>query len=204
MRNLVNRWEIGAIATEFSESERRRFRSLLELAKGSQFEGESKNALEAAKRLAAKHGMSLDEAAQADQPTQAPVSPPRSGGNTSDNNWNDVFTRSRPRHAPDVFYNYEAVNVEAIREAKRQRDAAVRSAESRGLDGAERKAKEKAKKRSENRIYRTSNKSRGRNPETHADILLRETSLPFSEIAAITGLDFYAVVGLKLKQRQLT
>ncbi|MDA0240444.1 MAG: hypothetical protein O3A84_10520, partial [Proteobacteria bacterium] len=100
--------------------------------------------------------------------------------------------------------NYEAVNVEAIREAKRKREEAIRSAESRGLDGAERKAKERAKKRSESRIYRTSNKSRGRNPEVHADILLKETSLPFAEIAAITGLDLYSVVGLKLKQRQLT
>lgn len=200
----VSRERIGTIATEFSESERRRFRSLLELAKGSQFEGESKNALEAAKRLAAKHGMSLEEAAQADQPTQAPVAQSRSGGGASGNNWNDVFTRSRPRRSPEVFYNYEAVNVEAIREAKRKREEAIRSAESRGLDGAERKAKEQAKKRSENRIFRTSNKSRGRNPETHADILLKETSLPFAEIAAITGLDLYSVVGLKLKQRQLT
>lgn len=197
---MRNRWETGAIATEFTESERRRFRSLLELAKGSQFEGESKNALEAAKRLAAKHGMSLEEAAQADQPAQTPREAKQK---SSESDWADVFTRPRPRRAPNVFYNYESVNVEAILEAKRQRDAAVRSAEERGLDDAERKAKKRAEKRAKNQVFRRSGKSVGRNPESHADVLLRETSLPFSEISSITGLDFYAVVGLKLKQRQV-
>jgi hypothetical protein len=39
------------------------------------------------------------------------------------------------------------------------------------------------------------------NPSRHAATLLRETSLSFREIASITGLDIYAVVGLKLKLR---
>ncbi len=38
-------------------------------------------------------------------------------------------------------------------------------------------------------------------PVQHATVLLNETRLPFSEIAEITGLDRYAVVGLKLKLR---
>ena len=32
-------------------------------------------------------------------------------------------------------------------------------------------------------------------------MLLRETSLPFEEVARITGLDVYKVVGMKLKMR---
>ncbi len=38
-------------------------------------------------------------------------------------------------------------------------------------------------------------------PVQHATVLLNETRLPFSEIAEITGLDRYDVVGLKLKLR---
>ena len=39
------------------------------------------------------------------------------------------------------------------------------------------------------------------NPGRHARTLLKETSLPFDEIADITGLDVYQVVGMKLKLR---
>ena len=39
------------------------------------------------------------------------------------------------------------------------------------------------------------------NPERHAAVLLRETKLPFREVAEITGLDVYKVVGMKLKMR---
>ena len=38
-------------------------------------------------------------------------------------------------------------------------------------------------------------------PAKHAAVLLQDTSLPFHEVAAITGLDIYEVVGLKLKLR---
>ena len=38
-------------------------------------------------------------------------------------------------------------------------------------------------------------------PWQHARLLLTETSLPLREIAEITGLDLYDVVGLKLKLR---
>ncbi|MCY4502040.1 MAG: hypothetical protein OXE57_10820 [Alphaproteobacteria bacterium] len=38
-------------------------------------------------------------------------------------------------------------------------------------------------------------------PVQHATVLLNETHLPFAEIAEITGLDRYAVIGLKLKLR---
>jgi hypothetical protein len=39
------------------------------------------------------------------------------------------------------------------------------------------------------------------NPTRHAAILLKETSLPFNEVARITGLNVYKVVGMKLKMR---
>ena len=177
--------ETGSIATEFTEAERHRFRSLLELARGSQYEGESKNALEAAKRLAAKHGMSLEEAARAAPGEQETIVDPH------------TYRAKRPTRAPDVFYGYESVNVEAIHEAKRRRDEAVQRARDRGLDEAERKSK-----RRQNEYRKSTSKAR-RNPHSHASVLLKETSLPFSEIASITGLDLYVVVGLKLKLRQL-
>jgi len=47
----------------------------------------------------------------------------------------------------------------------------------------------------------TAQKRRRMNPWRHARVLLSETSLPFREIATITGLDIYQVVGLKLKMR---
>jgi len=47
----------------------------------------------------------------------------------------------------------------------------------------------------------TTQKRTRMNPWRHARVLLSETSLPFREIATITGLDIYQVVGLKLKMR---
>ena len=41
-----------------------------------------------------------------------------------------------------------------------------------------------------------------RNPLKHAEVLLKETSLHFDEIAEITGLNIYEVVGIKLKLRK--
>ena len=40
-----------------------------------------------------------------------------------------------------------------------------------------------------------------RNPTDHAEVLLKETSLPSHEIAKMTGLDVYEVFGIKLKNR---
>ena len=48
----------------FNEIERTRFQNLLKLASESTFDGERTAALDAAKRLAGRHGMSLDEAAR--------------------------------------------------------------------------------------------------------------------------------------------
>lgn len=106
---------------------------------------------------------------------------------------------SRPRPGPEVFYGYRDHTVEAIREAKRQRDEAMAAARQRGLDREEEAAKAAREARASGR--KTTSRTR-RNPESHANVLLTETSLAFSEIADITGLDLYVIVAMKLKQRK--
>ena len=77
---------------------------------------------------------------------------------------------------------------------KQRRAEALSAARARGLD-AEKRAADAA--RQPDRIV----SRRKMDPFKHAAILLEETSLPFHEVAAITGLDIYKVVGLKLKMR---
>jgi len=78
---------------------------------------------------------------------------------------------------------------------KVRREEALRAAQARGLD-AEELRKAVTASVTQSRVNR-----RRMNPNRHAATLLRETSLSFREIANITGLDIYAVVGLKLKLR---
>ena len=77
---------------------------------------------------------------------------------------------------------------------KLRRDEAIKAARERGLVTDAPPAL---------RAYTTErrNSSRRMNPARHAAILLRQTSLPFNEVARITGLDVYKVVGMKLKMR---
>ena len=77
---------------------------------------------------------------------------------------------------------------------KRRWEEAVQKARERGLDGGL-----NATAKSDIRPRRAS-KSR-RDPIKHASVLLEETRLPFDEIANITGLSVYAIVGMKLKMR---
>ena len=72
------------IAASFSEGERKRFQGLLRLAAESPFAGERANAFAAATRLAARHGLSVEEAAAGDDraPTQARERRPSSMGET--------------------------------------------------------------------------------------------------------------------------
>ena len=70
-------------------------------------------------------------------------------------------------------------------------------AKERGLDKAE-NAKKAAQEAASTR--RQNSKSR-RNPVTHTNILLNETSLSFQDISEITGLDVYKIIALKLKSR---
>lgn len=86
-------------------------------------------------------------------------------------------------------------------EARRAQDKARweqawREARARGLD----EQPEERPRRQPSDAFRPRS-TRRRNPVTFAKVLLRETSLPIHEIASITQLDIYQVVGLKLKLR---
>jgi hypothetical protein len=91
------------------------------------------------------------------------------------------------------------INEEAIRAEKARWEQAMREAVERGLDRAERRAAEAARNapRREGRM----SSSKGRDRYAFARVLLAETSLPFREVASITGLNVYQVVGIKLKMR---
>lgn len=170
-----------AISGAFTETERERFHNLLKLAAESPFEGERTAALGAAERLAGKHGMTLDEAAVAGRaPPQRPS--PKSDRPTKEEAEFNRFAQSM--HLMDYHVHID----------KARRDAALEEARQRGLDheaAPRAKSKQRAKPLHARRM----------NPERHAAVLLKETELPFREVAEITGLNIYQVVGLKLKMR---
>lgn len=160
-----------------------RFRNLLELANSSKFEGERANALAAAERLATKHGLSLDEAARW-SPEQAPQQPKYGRAHTGRMSPFDLRANSNV-----------AADTKSHEEDKARWQEAVQTAKTRGLD------QEKGRSNRQESRPRSSSKSR-RNPLTHAEVLLKETSLPCLEIVDITGLDIYTIVGMKLKLRK--
>jgi hypothetical protein len=166
---------------ELSSRERVRFQNLLRVAAESPFAGERANALAAAGRLAARCGMTLDEAA-AGEPPRPPVHAV------------DAARRARWAEAARAV----RINEEAIRAEKARWEQAMQDAVARGLDRAERKAAERARNapRREGRMS-----SKGRDRFSFARVLLAETALTFREVASITGLNVYQVVGLKLKMR---
>jgi hypothetical protein len=126
--------------------------------------------------------MSMEEAArwQPDPPPPAP--PPRR-------------PRAAPFATPEAYRETTADFARTLAD-KKARDEAIRQARLRGLDAEEtaRAARAAARRVRASRARR--------DPWSHAAVLLKETSLPFSEIADITGLDIYGVVGLKLKLRK--
>ena len=90
---------------------------------------------------------------------------------------------------------FVAANASQQREDKARWQNAVEKARRRGLaDGEESKV-------TTSQHVRSFSKTR-RNPLKHAEVLLKETSLPLEEIAEITGLNIYEVVGMKLKLRK--
>jgi len=177
-----------------SESERTRFHNLLKLAAESPFAGERDNALAAAARLADSHGMTLDEAAagggDAEQapPKRRPPADP------------DIIRRHARQAAGGSSFSGKGAaqalhNIDAWQRTDKERfEQAVREARERGLDADERR-----RAAAPPRAFRS--KGRGRDPHSHASVLIRETSLPLAEICQLTGLDIYQVVGLKLKLR---
>ncbi len=166
----------------FNAAERERFHALLKLAAESPYEGERGNALAAAERLASQHGMTLDEAALSEPPAPKTTEP---------------FMRStkREREAASAVASVINLMEYSLRADKARRDEALREAQERGLNAAERRRAERSPQ------TRRQARPSKRNPEAHAEVLLAETSLPLKEIVSLTGLDIYEIVGMKLKMR---
>ena len=151
----------------------------MKLAAESPFAGERENALAAAKRMAARHGMTLQEA---------------------------CGDSALPRRQQTGFASQtSAIQAEQARfvhlldwqiaVAKMRREQALAEARSRGLDAhafARRRMPEKRIRPNRRRL----------DPWTHARVLLTETNLRLSDIVQITGLTVYQVVGLKLNLRR--
>lgn len=172
--------DIRETPTRLSAEERSRFNALLKVAAESPFPGERENALDAARRLAKRHGMSLREAA----------SEPGTGAQTV-----------QMPHRPQRYTAREMAEIIAFSEArfradKERYERALGEARERGLDGGA----ERPKVRPASNGARTSSQ-RSRSPQSFARVLLSETTLPLREIVSLTGLDIYRVVGLKLKMR---
>ena len=163
----------------FNEIERTRFQNLLKLASESTFDGERTAALDAAKRLAGRHGMSLDEAARG-VPEPTIVTKKK-----------DKVTDDNKRRAQDLSQHVHMMD-NWVSNDKARRDAALAEAYERGLDNYGRKR---------GNVQAPRRKGTQRHPQSHAKDLLEETNMPIKEIAELTGLDVYEVVGLKLKLR---
>lgn len=185
LRQRVDR--SGKISVGFTEAERQRFHNLLQLAAESPFEGERANALAAATRLAARCGLTLDEAAAGGH-----REPPRTRSRGDDFMADDLGFQPQTL---DRFARAVHLMDDFILHDKARRDDALRSAQARGLDADE------LRKAVTATVTQARLNRRRMNPNRHAATLLRETSLSFREIASITGLDIYSVVGLKLKLR---
>ncbi|MEQ8346246.1 MAG: hypothetical protein RIB84_15135 [Sneathiellaceae bacterium] len=174
--------------------ERTRFHNLLKLAAESPFAGERQSALAAAERLAARFGMTLDEAAAArhDEAQARPADEHEAADRASPFDMAPESPAEARRWARDVG---QAAHLhDTVTAADKERRArAMRAAFARGLDQAaiRRRARPSHHRRGSRRM----------SPQRFAKTLLRETRLPFREIAALTGLTVHAVVALKLQMR---
>jgi len=193
------------ISGGFKKDERRRFHNLLKLAAESPFEGEREAALAAAKRLAKKHGMSLEEAA-ADHTgreddlaedaarTRAKSEAQRNGpwtgaANEAPPGFEERWGMSRKKSTDS--HSWRATDAD-----RKRWHEAVEEAKKRGLDESE--SQEKAPPRRQQAQRRS---SRRMHPPAHARALLRETTFTIEEIAAITELSVLEITGIKLKMR---
>ena len=165
---------------------------MLKLAAESPFAGERDNALAAATRLATGHGMTLEEAAAGGaDPVHVRPKKPQVDPDT---------IRRQARHAAGGVRFSSKQAAQAVHDLdawhrleKERHEAAVRDARKRGLDAGQRRRDAPSRP--------SRSKGGGRDPQSHARVLIRETSLPLAEICQMTGLSIYQVVGLKLKLR---
>ena len=184
MGNVLSATE-DRIATSFNDAERKRFQGLLRLAAESPYVGERENALAAARRMAERHGMTVEEAAGMERP--------RAAQRLQDGSWRRNWFADDDAAEVGRFMHF---NDYVINAAKSRRDAALSEARARGLDAAELAA---ARRR---RDKRARSNPRRMDPRDHARVLLTETQLRLKEIVDITGLDIYQVVGMKLMLRR--
>lgn len=175
----------------FTSSQQQRFRKLLTLAAESPFAGERDAALAAANRMAESAGMDLEEAASAcgrsDREEASRRSEATPGGVVNEG-WPEDLSPSM-RQAAWAGYAWEAA---ASRARQRHREEIERRQRE---EEAERRASSTRGRRSQPRSSRAM--PRG----DFARVLLLETGLPLRDIAEITELNIYEVVGLKLKLR---
>ena len=113
---------------------------------------------------------------------------------------NKLNRSSRARQFYDYPYvasNFPHVLQNSHNEAldKARWQTAVKEAQNRGLDLSEEKKTVRVLRQLKIRKTR-------RHPVKHAQVLLNETTLPFFEIAQITGLNVYQVVTIKLQLRE--
>ncbi len=166
------------------EADRDRFLTFLKIAAESPFSGERANALTAAKRLAGRHGLSLQDAARAPEPEPDP--PPL----------REMAREYSAREMADIINLSEA----RMRADKERYERALRDAISRGLD---RRAAARSERSGADFHVSQRYNGRKRDSQSFARVLLSETRLPLNEIVTLTGLDIYKVVGMKLKMRPL-
>ena len=161
------------IGQDLTKEERKRFHSLLKLAEASEYPGERENAMAAAKRIAERKGLTLEEAAMTSPPIKQ-AEPTR----------RETREAELARHAHMMDHN--------LHMAKKQREEAMEAARQRGLDAQERPPRQR-----NNRVRR----STARMPsEIHAWKLVTETTLPYREISNITGLDIYQIIHMKIRR----
>lgn len=170
----------SGIGSPLSAGERKRLDALLKVAAESPYPGERANALEAARRLAGRHGVSVKDAAGQTCGAARSAQPRPPAGRTGNQDIAEFFAYSEAR----------------MRAERERYERALREAIERGLDdGVRARASERGRAASPRPV------GRGRGPHSFARVLLSETTLPLREIVSLTGLDIYRVVGLKLKMR---
>lgn len=177
---MVSTADIPRTRTPLSAEERARLDALLKIAAESRFPGERANALDAARRLAGRHGMSLQEA------SKEPSAVMRT----------DRVARRADKSSAREVADFIVFSEARLRAEKERYERALREAVERGLDGAVRVRSDAAA-----RAAPPKPGGRCRSPHSFAEVLLSETTLPLGEIVSLTGLDIYRVVGLKLKMR---
>lgn len=180
------------MAQDFTPARRQRFRKLLTLAAESPFVGEREAALAAAERMAEAAGLDLEEAARAcgrDEPEPRPEPAPQGPRATQEEGWPEDLGPNL-RRAAWTGYAWEAA---ASRARQRHREEVAR-----------RQREEEAQRREERGRRRRGGGTRSDRAMARGDfarVLLLETGLPLRDIADITELGMYEVVGLKLKLR---